>query len=188
MLVNNVEAELNWPAEVSSRTLPIDQELYPLVSFPKGMQGCAEMQARSGIGISFAEQAVRKKLRHQVFQALAKGQMVVARLSFEAVEKGNLALLRTLAESTLGVNAQVSADVPYTPVEAAVVSNNLGLVHEFITTIVHNQAHCAAAFPPNSIAKEIDTGTPTAHTFNHRVGKIGAARGGKEGNGAFIAW
>jgi hypothetical protein len=47
---------------------------------------------------------------------------------------------------------------------------------------------CQAPFPPNTIASEINTGVVSARTFNHRIGTIGAARGGKEGNGAFIAW
>lgn len=43
-------------------------------------------------------------------------------------------------------------------------------------------------FPPNSIAAESQTGTMSRHTFNHALAKIGAARGGKEGNMALVAW
>jgi hypothetical protein len=185
VLINGKDAKLEWPKDAPSKKLPIDQEVYPVLSFPKGIHGLVQLQGRSGIGLSFAEQALRKKLQQQVFEAMAGGKVVAARLAFDAVEKGNLALLRTLAEYAPNVNAQMSADCLRTPTEAAVVSNNLGLLQELLTRASGSSEE---PFPPNSISEEIHTGVAAAHTFNHRVGKIGAARGGKEGNGAFIAW
>ena len=185
VLINNKPATLQWPKECTTPKLPIDQDLYPLVSFPKPMQGRVSLSGRSGIGLSLAEQALRKKLRKQVYEALACGQVVASRLAFEAVAKGDLALLRLLIDATPHFNSKISADGTKTPGEAAIAANNLALVQELM---VKWSGASTEPFPPNSIASEIDTGQASSHTFTHRVGKIGAARGGKEGNGAFNDW
>ena len=45
-----------------------------------------EMRGRSGIGLSLAEQELRKELLSKVFEAMAGGQCCAARLAFEAVQ------------------------------------------------------------------------------------------------------
>ena len=156
------------------------------MSFPQGMLGRVVLKGRSGIGLSLAEQALRKKMRQQVYEALACGQVVAARLAFQAVAENSLPLLRTLREARVPLNVQQSADVLRTPAQAAVLSNNLAMLREL--TNLTSRAEASSPFPPNSISQEIYTGQAASYTFTHRVGKIGAARGGKEGNGAFISW
>ncbi len=196
VLINGNQGNLTWPKDAPKK-VPINQEMYPLVSFPKGMQGRVEMRGRSGIGLSLAEQDLRKKLQCKVFEAMAGGQCCAARLAFEAVQNKNPALLRTMSDHGIPINTQMSADNLLTPREAAVLSNNLPALHELLSDDGYeggrgrrrrDTAEEAAPFPPNTISSEIDTGVVSARTFNHRVGTIGAARGGKEGNGAFITW
>ena len=186
VLINGKESTLQWPDKAATK-LPINREVYPLVSFPKGMQGRVELQGRSGIGLSLAEQELRKKLQGMMFDAMACGQCCAARLAFGAVETKNPTLLRTMKEYAVPVNTQMSADNLYTPLEAAVLSNDVALVRELLADQAYKHSE-TAPFPPNTIARELDTGVVSAHTFNHRVGPIGVARGGKQGDTAFIAW
>ena len=186
MTINGKDAKLNWPKEAPSAKLPIDQELYPFVSFPQGMLGRVVLQGWAGVGLSLAEQALRKQLCKQVYEAVACGDVVAARLPFQAVAENNMPLLRTLRDAGVPLNIQQSADIQRTPAQAAVLSNNLALLREL--TNVTSYVNKLDPFPSNTISQEIYTGQAASYTFTHRVGKIGAARGGKEGNGAFISW
>ncbi len=44
------------------------------------------------------------------------------------------------------------------------------------------------SIPTNTIQQENNTGSVGRNTYNHRVGKIGVARGGRQGNTALIDW
>jgi hypothetical protein len=192
VLINGKVAKVDWPAdEPNKKKLPIDQELYAFVSFPRGAEGRVEIKGQSGVGLSFAEQALRKKLRLQVFDAVACGEVVGTRLAFAAVQEGNVALLRTMADNHVQSNVQIGSDILRTPLEDAVLANNLAIIKELLPSVERRHVKRSGdtgPFPNNTIKADLDTGAPAAHTFTHRVGKIGAARGGKEGDGAFITW
>lgn len=162
-----------------------DAEVYALVSFGD-QQAAKHMEAvlhgTAGTGISFEEQARRRQYNKLVAAALARGQVFGSRLVADAVAAGDAGLLRVAVERVLQPNASLGPNNPRSPLGEAILCNILPSIRTLL---------CASGqqpFPPNTVAEETDTGQVSAHTFNHRVGNIGAARGGKEGTRALVAW
>ena len=75
-----------------------------------------------------------------------------------------------------------SADCFSDPLEYAVITNDIKAIG-----IISNAPNYGwASRPVNDIAERTGTGSVGHNTYTHRVGKVGVARGGKEGDSAFI--
>jgi len=115
-----------------------------------------------------------------------KDSWVASRELFRAVQTKNV----TLAQKIFAAGSKVadlwasrSADMKITAFHEAIMKNDL----EFLKLFDNEATHPTARVPyPNVTFKAADTGVYNRRTFRHRVAAITGARGGKEGNDAFL--
>eukprot|EP00123_Amoebidium_parasiticum_P018006 comp24068_c0_seq3/m.43270 comp24068_c0_seq3/g.43270 ORF comp24068_c0_seq3/g.43270 comp24068_c0_seq3/m.43270 type:complete len:1023 (-) comp24068_c0_seq3:217-3285(-) len=110
-----------------------------------------------------------------------------SREMFRAVETGNKTLAKALLNDTKNVanpHLRFSPDVHKTPLDVAVARGDLEMVKLLLPDLLNPKSR--VPFPTNSIKQANDTGGQSNYA-NYRARAIGAARGGRQGNTAFLA-
>jgi hypothetical protein len=161
---------------------PGDVELYPFLKLPPNWHR-AELRGYSGPGVSPEAQAAEQKRADALAALQAQGIVHVHRQIIDAAAAGDTQQLLPLLHITDSAQSHCRPDAPqHGALTAAAKAGHLKVLRDLLDTAV------GEPFAANSLAEEADTGSTSANTFNHALGKIGAGRGGKEGPGALAAW
>eukprot|EP00049_Salpingoeca_infusionum_P005521 m.93150 g.93150 ORF g.93150 m.93150 type:complete len:2953 (-) comp12996_c0_seq1:137-8995(-) len=164
-----------------------EMPLFPFVVVPD--RECrVSLRGESGDGLPPDE--LKELLRCKALIAAwgACGPVVADRLASKAVEDKDLRLLfycMQAKEYLSASNPGWSVDCPTDVLQFAVQSEDLEAV-ELMLPLAGN-TYGWRSLPQNTIQQDSSTGAVGAHTYTHRVAKVGVGRGGKEGNTAFIA-
>ncbi|EGD75621.1 hypothetical protein PTSG_06688 [Salpingoeca rosetta] len=172
--------------ETKPIAVPTTQKLYGVIVAPRDTSLALHVHGMSGYHESQASLQLLKEHWQLLQQWGACGPVVAGRLVTKTVAEEDHLLLRFLMDNGRnflpGRAPDWSADCFSNAEEWAMIGNDA----KSLFLIGRAPQYGWADVPDNDIAARTGTGNVSSHTYAHRVGKVGVARGGKEGDSAFI--